>query len=62
VLGEHAAHDVLVEIHVEDIGNLLGNAHRSELGITIAAMSEGEGDSWLATLVMSFAVIAMFIV
>ena len=45
---EDAAHDVLVEIHAEDIGNLLRDAHTAERGLrpfisTIAAMSATDG-------------------
>ena len=33
VLGEHAAHDVLVDLDAEDVGDLLGDTDTAELGI-----------------------------
>jgi hypothetical protein len=33
VLGQHAAHDILVEVHAEGVADLLGDAQIAELGV-----------------------------
>ena len=33
MLGQHATHDIFVDVHAEGMGDLLGDAHTAELGI-----------------------------